>query len=158
MMTPTTTMMVKMTMMIITSPDSAHFLTNHGEQVRVVDRSFLGVVYRPPAPQHASDRQPEVRAERVDDQRTSGVGILQEFNSNQFVDGVEYDLQETNNQELQPTDFPQDSPVRDEHTTRRELRPYQAVEGENPLKVTGELCFTSRGGNRLSTVRRVISI
>ena len=93
--------------------------------------------------QNPGQSQTKVRAKSVDDNGATSVRILQKLNSDQLVNGVENNLQDTDDQQLQAAHFSQDSTVGNEDCSGSKFRGDQTADKEKdvrmitPLKVNG---------------------
>ena len=88
-------------------------LTNHGKEIRVIVRFLLRAIQSLLRIKRPRQSQSKICPKSVDNNRASSVRVLQEFDSDQLVDGVEHDLQNTDDQQLQAAHFSQDSSVGD---------------------------------------------
>ena len=104
------------------------YLTNHGKQIGVVVRFLLGAIQSSLRVQNPGQSQSEVRAKSVDDDGPTSVRVLQKLHSNQLVDGVENDLQDTDDQQLQAAHFSQDSAVGNEDCSGSKFRGDQTAD------------------------------
>lgn len=97
-------------------------LTNHSKQIRMVDWLFFGTVQSFFAVQHPGQSQSKIRSKSVNDDWPSSISVLQELDSDQLVDGIEHNFQDTDDQQLQTAHFSQDSSVSNKNCSGGKFR------------------------------------